>query len=291
MVTDSAGRQAAVESALSAPSAPIGIFDSGVGGLSVAMEIARQMPRERLVYFADSARAPWGMRGPEELRALATAITRFLLAQGAKMIVVACNTASVHALAHLREAFPGTPFVGVVPAVKPAALATRTGRIAVMSTAATAQGQALADMVADFAGPVGVEAVLAVPAGLVEKVERGELETPETLALLADTLAPLLAVGVDTLVLGCTHFPFLRGAVERVSGGRMHLIDPAPAIARQCGRVLIDRGIAARAGQIGGLATMVLFTSGDPERVGVTVKRLTGRPIEARRADPCGTIG
>jgi glutamate racemase len=272
-------------------SAPIGIFDSGVGGLSVAMEIARQMPRERLVYFADSARAPWGMRGPEELRALAAAITRFLLGQGAKMIVVACNTASVHALAHLRETFPGTPFVGVVPAVKPAALATRTGRIAVMSTAATAQGQALADMVADFAGPVGVEAVLAVPAGLVEKVERGELETPETLALLDVTLAPLLAAGVDTLVLGCTHFPFLHRAVEQVSGGRMHLIDPGPAIARQCGRVLIDRGIAARAGQTGGLATMLLYTSGDAGCVGETVKRLTGSPVNARHADPVGTVG
>ena len=270
------------------PSAPIGIFDSGVGGLSVAMEIARQMPRERLVYFADSARAPWGVRSPDELRTLATAITRHLLAQGAKMVVVACNTASVHALAHLRATFPETPFIGVVPAVKPAALATRTGRIAVMSTAATAQGRALADMVDDFAGPVGVEAVLPVPAGLVEKVERGELDTPETLALLGDTLAPLLAAGVDTLVLGCTHFPFLRGAIERVSGGRMHLIDPAPAIARQCGRVLIDRGIAACAGQIGGLATMTITTSGDPERVGETVKRLIGMPLDTRHADPAG---
>jgi glutamate racemase len=273
-------------SPVSDTSAPIGIFDSGVGGLSVAMEIARQMPRERLVYFADSARAPWGIRPPEELRALATDITRFLLAKGAKMVVVACNTASVHALAHLRAMFPDTPFIGVVPAVKPAALATRTGRIAVMSTAATAQGQALADMVDDFADPVGVEAVVAVPAGLVEKVERGELEAPETLTLLAETLTPLLAAGVDTLVLGCTHFPFLRHAVDRVTDGRMHLIDPAPAIARQCGRVLIDRGIAARAGQTGGLAGMHFFTSGNPAAVGATVRRLIHHDIPVIHADP-----
>lgn len=268
------------------PSSPIGVFDSGVGGLSVVLELARQLPRERMLYFADSARAPWGVRPPAEIRRLAGAAAGVLVARGAKVIVAACNTASVHALAHLRERFPAVPFVGMVPAVKTAALRTLTGHIAVMATAATAGGEALGELLGQFAEPNGVEAVLAVPAGLVEQVERGDLDGPETEALVRAALAPLLATEVDTLVLGCTHFPFVRAAVERVTGGRMQLIDAAPAVAAQCGRILMDRGLAAPAGQRGGLENLRILTTGDPETVARTAARLTGLPIRVDAVDP-----
>ncbi len=267
------------------PRWPLGVFDSGVGGLSVVLELARQLPRERMLYFADSARAPWGVRPPGEIRALAGAAAGALIARCAKVVVAACNTASVHALAHLRARFPAVPFVGMVPAVKTAALRTLTGRIAVMATAATAGGEALGDLLGQFAQPNGVEAVLAVPAGLVEQVERGDLDGPETEALVRAALAPLLATEVDTLVLGCTHFPFVRAAVERVTGGRMQLIDAAPAVAAQCGRILMDRGLAAPAGQRGGLENLLILTTGDPETVARTARRLTGRQV---RVEPVG---
>jgi glutamate racemase len=265
--------------------APIGIFDSGVGGLSVAVEVARQLPREHILYYADSARAPWGVRDPAELRSLACAITRYLLDAGAKLILVACNTASVHTLRHLRDTFPQVPFVGMVPAVKPAALSTLSGRIAVMATAATAQGQPLADLLSEFAEPTGVEAVLAVPAGLVELVEKGIVDGPEAEEVVHRALDPLLSTEVDTLVLGCTHFPFLRKAVEKVTQGRMQLIDAAPAVARQCGRVLMDRGIAARSGQTGGLKAMRIVTSGDPQSVAAVVKKLLGVDVSVEHRD------
>ncbi|PKO14507.1 glutamate racemase [candidate division BRC1 bacterium HGW-BRC1-1] len=263
---------------------PVGIFDSGVGGMSVAMEIARQMPREPLLYFADSGRAPWGGRPPDEVRAFAREITQRLLDEGAKLIVVACNTASVHALQYLRGSFPGVPFVGMVPAVKTAALRTVTGHIAVMATTATAQGPALEDLLKQFAHPNGIDAVLAIPSGLVEQVERGELNTPRTQQLVREALAPLLDTEVDTLVLGCTHFPFLSEAVRAVTEGRMTLVDPAAAVAAQVGRVLMDRSLAAPAGQRRGMAAMRLLTSGDPEVVAATVEHLTGERIKAEKA-------
>ena len=263
---------------------PIGVFDSGVGGLSVAMEIAAQMPRERMLYYADSGRAPWGVRPPDELRGFAVEITRYLVAHDAKLIVVACNTASVHALPHLRATFPDIPFVGIVPAVKTAALRTVTGHIAVMATATTANGRGLADLLEQHALPNGVDAVLAVPAGLVEQVELGELVSPRTLEMVREALAPLLDTEVDTLVLGCTHFPFLRAAVERVTRGRMRLVDAAPAVAAQVGRVLMDRRIAAPAGHRGGLAGMRVVTSGDVAVVSRTVGLLTGEDIAVEAA-------
>ena len=263
---------------------PVGIFDSGVGGMSVAMEIARQMPREPLLYFADSGRAPWGVRPPDEVRAFARELTRRLLDEGAKLIVVACNTASVHALQHLRGAFPGVPFVGMVPAVKTAALRTVTGHIAVMATTATAHGPALDELLKQYAHPNGIDAVLAIPVGLVEQVERGELNTPRTQQLVREALAPLLDTQVDTLVLGCTHFPFLSDAVRAVTQGRMALVDPAAAVAAQVGRVLMDRALAAPAGQRRGMPAMRLITSGNPQTVSKTVEYLTGEHITAEKA-------
>jgi len=264
---------------------PIGIFDSGVGGLSVALAISEQLPSERLIYYADSGRAPWGVRPPEQIREFSHAAVRFLVELGAKMIVVACNTSTVHAIRYLREGWPGIPFVGTVPAVKPAARATRSGKIGVLATAATAHGVALADLIDQFVEPQGVAVSVVAPRGLVEQVERGELESPATIAILRESLVPMLAAGVDTLVHGCTHFPFLRQQIAAVTGGRMQQIESGPAIARQSGRVLAERGLLNPGPHHYALAEISLYTSGDPAQVAATVAKLLGEPIPVLHHD------
>ena len=221
--------------------APIALFDSGVGGLSVWREVVRLLPAESTLYLADQAHLPYGPRPLEEVRRYAEGITRFLLAQGAKVIVVACNTASGAALHHLRATFPEVPFVGMEPAVKPAAERTRTGAIGVIATPATFQGDLFRRLVERFAADVALHTQ--VCPGLVEAVERGEADDPRTEALLHRYLDPMVAAGIDQLVLGCTHYPFLTGAIRRVVGEGVALIDPAPAVARQVRRVLAARGL------------------------------------------------
>lgn len=248
-----------------------------MGGLSIAREAASQLPRERLLYYADSARAPWGTRTPEQIREFASEITAFLIEQEAKLILVACNTASVHALKHLRATFPDTPFVGTVPAVKPAAKATRTGRIGVLATGATASGKALADLVSEFVIPENVHAEVVVPSGLVELVEAGQITGPETEQVIRDCVEPMIENGVDTLVLGCTHFPFVAPVIDKISRGRLLLVDAAQAVVRQCGRVLDQRSLAAPPdAPYQGLQAMTVYTSGDAAAVAATVKNLLG---------------
>lgn len=219
----------------------IGIFDSGVGGLSVWREIVAQLPGYDTFYVADQAHVPYGDRPLEEVRAFAEGITRFLLSEGAEVIVLACNTASAAALHTLRAQFPGTPFVGMEPAIKPATQNTRSGVVAVIATRATFQGALFASLLERFATDVRV--LTQVCPGLVEAVEDGKLDTPETEALLRACLEPLLEAGIDELVLGCTHYPFLRPVIERIVGPSVEVIDPAPAVARQVGRVLQARSV------------------------------------------------
>ncbi len=257
---------------------PIGIFDSGVGGLAVTFEIDRQLPHERLIYYADSGRCPYGVRPVEQIRALSVACVGFLIEQGAKLIVVACNTASSAALHHLRAVYPATPIVGMVPAVKPAALTTRSGKVAVLATLATSKGAALADVISQFAQ--GVEVNIIAPPGLVERVERGEVNTLATRDLLRSYIEPLLERDVDTLVLGCTHFPFLSNAIESITQGRMQLIDSSPAVARQTARVLAQHDLVAPATQVGGLRQMTLYTSGNPAIVERTARTLLGFDVK-----------
>jgi glutamate racemase len=180
------------------------------------------------------------------VRAFSEAITRFLLGQGAKVIVVACNAASAAALHHLRDRFPQVPFVGMEPAVKPAIEHTRNGVVGVIATQATFQGELFASLMERYGG--GVEVVTQVGKGLVEAVEAGALDAPETLALVHACLDPLLAAGIDQLVLGCTHYPLLRPLIDGVVGPEVDVIDPAPAVARQVARVLESRGLAAAPG-------------------------------------------
>jgi glutamate racemase len=212
----------------------IGLFDSGVGGLSVWREVADALPDQALIYFADQAYCPYGSRSLTEIRDRAERVARFLLQQGADLLVVACNTASAAALGHLREIFP-VPIVGMEPALKPAVEQTHSGRVAVMATPATFQGESFARLMARFAH--GVDVILQPCPGLVEQVEQGDLYGRRTLDLLQHYLADLADRGVDELVLGCTHYPFLRPAIEHIVGPTIQVIDPAPAVARQVQRV------------------------------------------------------
>ncbi len=216
--------------------APVGIFDSGIGGLSVLRAIRKQIPNEHHIYFADQNHVPFGPRPMAEVRSFSEAITNYLVGQGAKLIVVACNAASAAALHYLRKTFPETPFVGMEPAVKPAAEYTSTGIVGVLATPATFQGELYASVVERFAQ--GVIVLQDTVPGLVEQIEAGDVEGPKTRAMLEKALNPMLAQGIDTVVLGCTHFPFVIPLIQEVVGPEVRVIDPAPAIARQTERLL-----------------------------------------------------
>lgn len=222
--------------------APIGIFDSGVGGLSVWREIVRALPQESTIYLADQAHLPYGPRPAAEVRQYAESITRHLLARGCKAIVVACNTASAAALKALREAHPDVLFVGMEPAIKPAALHTRTRVVGVMATPGTLQGRMFALAVERFAA--GVTLVNQPCPGLVEQIESGRLDTPDTEALLRELLQPMLGAGADTLVLACTHYPFVLPLIRRIAGEGLHVLDAAAAVARHLARSLAERRLA-----------------------------------------------
>lgn len=247
----------------------IGVFDSGVGGLSVWREIAHQLPHEDTLYLADQSHVPYGDRSLAEVRAFSEAITRFLLDQGASIIVLACNTASAAALYHLRRTFPHTPFVGMEPAVKPAVERTRNGVVGVIATRATFQGELFASLLERYADDV--EVLTQVCPGLVGAVETGALDTPQTEALLRTCLGPLMEREIDQLVLGCTHYPFLRPVIERVVGDGVAIIDPAPAVARQTGRVLTRRGLATSGNRAG---HHVFYTSGNAASFEAMIQRL-----------------
>lgn len=214
----------------------IGIFDSGVGGLSVLRAIRKQLPNENLLYFADQGHVPYGLRSLEEVRQFSEAITRYLLEKGAKLIVVACNTASAAALHYLRETFPNMPFVGMEPAVKPAAEQTHSGVVGVLATPATFQGELYASVVERFAS--GVTVLQNTCSGLVEEIERGAVDGEKAHEILESALRPMLGRGLDTVVLGCTHYPFAIPQIEAICGDSVRVIDPAPAVARQVERRL-----------------------------------------------------
>jgi len=247
---------------------PIGVFDSGVGGLSVLRAMRNQMPEEDLIYFGDQGHVPYGARPMDQIQAFSEAITDFLLSRGAKLIVVACNTASAAALKYLRLRFPDVSFVGMEPAVKPAAQSTRSGRVGVMATRATFQGELFASVVERFAN--GMQVVKQVCPGLVEQVEAGRLDTPDTEAMLRQYLAPVMAADVDTIVLGCTHYPFLAPTIRRIVGPGVSVIDPSPAIARQVGRVM-EQG---RLFSASGAPSRVFYTSGDTAAFAEMLKHL-----------------
>lgn len=239
--------------------APIGVFDSGVGGLSVLRALIEQLPEESLVYVADQAHVPYGPRSLEQVRHFSEGIVRFLLGKGAKIVVVACNSASAAALTHLRATFPNVPFVGMEPAVKPAAEKTQTGVVGVLATPATFQGALFASVVERFAA--GVTLLKDTCPGLVERIEAGDLAGLQTRAILSSALAPMMAQGIDTVVLACTHFPFVIPLIQEIVGDKVRVIDPAPAVARQTMHLLEANGI--RHGH-DGPRRIEFYTTGSP---------------------------
>lgn len=255
--------------------APVGVFDSGLGGLSVTREIRKRLPHEDILYFADCAYCPYGIKTPEEIRLRSEVVVGSLIEAGVKTVVIACNTASAMALPYLRTVFHEVPLIGLEPAVKPAVERTRVGKVGVLATPRTVAGERLRWLIETYAGGVAVHRVAAT--GLVELVEAGILEGPEVDAALQPLLDPMIEVGVDQAVLGCTHYPFLRGAIERYFGPAVEVIDSGEAIARRLEVVLDERSTQRRRDAIGAIR---FATSGDPASVGPTATQLVGEAIQ-----------
>lgn len=243
----------------------IGVFDSGVGGLGVVAELRRLMPRADILYFADQARAPYGERSLEEVAAMSEQVTRWLLERGAGTITIACNTASAAALHRLRASHPTVRFVGMEPAVKPAATTTATGVIGVLATSATFQAELFSSLVQRHAN--GTRVLTRACPAWVQLVERGVVEGPQARAAVESCLRPLLEAGADTLVLGCTHFTFLRPLIQSVAGEEVAVLDPAGAVARQVERVC---------GGTDGRGGLTMATSSDPARLAELARVLAG---------------
>ncbi|MBR2025920.1 MAG: glutamate racemase [Alistipes sp.] len=226
--------------------APIGIFDSGMGGISVWQALHDALPEESLIYLGDGARCPYGARSLDEVRDFTFEAVERLLAEGCKMIVLACNTATAVAIKELRECYPNIPFVGLEPAVKPAALTTKSGVIGVLATKRSLEGDHFRRAEDKYGAEVRI--LKAVGEGFVEAVENNEEQSPETETLVRRVVEPLVEQGVDKLVLGCTHYPFLRSVIERVAGDGVEIIDSSEAVARRVANLLDEHGIRAEAG-------------------------------------------
>lgn len=259
--------------------APIGVFDSGLGGMSVLREMVRRLPHENFVYVADSGHCPYGGKSQQQIIARTVAITDFLLGRGAKLVVVACNTATVAAVEYLRANYSNA-FVGMEPAVKPAVTLTRSGVVGVLATVATLSGEKLHKLIDRHAGSVRI--ITQPCPGLPERVEAGELESAETRVLVERYTAPLLAGGADVVVLGSTHYPFLRPLVQQVVGPGVKLLDTGEAVARRVENVLKGDGNGEdlRADRLEP-GEVEWFTSGAPQHLKTIGSRLWGLPIVA----------
>ena len=261
---------------------PIGVFDSGTGGLTVLMELMHLLPEEHFVFFGDTAHCPFGKRSAEEIRAFAANAAEFFLSQGVKLIVLACNYASVVAREALRQRYP-VPFVAVVPAVKPASQVTRTGKVGVMATDAVSRNPLFLELVEELRN--GAQTFTIGCTRLVEHCEAGQLDGPDVEATLHGYLDPLLAQGVDTLVLGCTHFPLLRPAIERVAGPGVSIIDSGAAVARQAQRVLEQQHLQRNASHpLRDTERLHIYCSGDPDAFSAVASLILGRDVKVQQA-------
>jgi len=254
----------------------IGIFDSGLGGLSVLAAITRVLPHSDLMYLADTAHVPYGEKDDAYIRARVLRIGQYLVGQGCRQIVVACNTATAAAVAALRDALPHVPVVGVEPGIKPAAAASKSGRIAVLATESTARSERLARLIRQHAGSVQVD-ILPCP-GWATKVETLRLDDPQFAETARRLLEPVLAAGADQIVLGCTHYAFLAPVLEPIVAGRAALVDVADAVARQCLRLAGET--ANRHGRL------TLLATASPERLQSALAVLELGQLAARLSGP-----
>ena len=272
------------------PTAPIGVFDSGVGGLSVLRHIHAQLPNEHLLYFADSGFAPYGDKPEHVVAERSLAIAAFLVARGAKALVVACNTATVAAIRLIREHYPHMPIVGVEPGLKPAAAASRNGKVGVLATECTLGGAKFLQLRDQVARANEVEFLLQGCTGLADQIELGELDSAATTAMLERYIVPLLNQGADTLVLGCTHYPFVTatiGAIVRAATTReVVLIDTGDAVARQLARLLALAGCANPGGHQP--ARIEGFTTASATALSVAFSSLLGMAAPVSKVELAG---
>ena len=256
---------------------PIGVMDSGVGGISVLKHIHALLPHESLFYVADSKYAPYGNKTAEEITARCMILADFLLQKDVKALVVACNTATAAAIDELRETFDIT-IIGMEPAVKPAAEASTNGVIGVLATVGTLKSAQFAALLESYGRNVKVVTQACV--GLVECIERGELDTPETKALIRQYTSPLLAEGADTIVLGCTHYPFIAHVIQEVVGDKISLIDTGAAVAKQLKRQLEEKGLLSASQE---KAEVRFWTNSEAENAVQVTEKLWGKHVEEHR--------
>jgi glutamate racemase len=254
----------------------VGIFDSGVGGLSVLREIHSLLPAESVYYVADSANAPWGDKPPEFVRDRGLAISRFLVEEGIKAVVIGSNTGTAGSAEALRAAL-SIPVIGIEPGIKPAVAATRSGVVGAIVPAAVGESNRLASLLDRFGTDVKVF-VQPVP-GVVEHIEAADLDSPALRRMVEGYVRPMLDAGADTIVLGSTHYVFLKPLLAEIAGPNVSLIETGAAVARQLARVLGERGLEAN----GGRGSERFWTSGDPARSSLVISALLGRQVKAEK--------
>lgn len=256
--------------------APIGVFDSGIGGLSVLKYIHASLPNEQLLYFADSGFAPYGGRPESEIVARSLAIAEFLMQYDAKALVVACNTATAAAIKAIRELYPSLPVVGVEPGLKPAAALTRTGTVGVMATKGTLSSTKFNLLREQITAATNVAFLPQACIGLADQVEKGELHSAATAALVRGYLQPLIEQGADTLVLGCTHYPFVQPLIEEliahITSKPITIVDTGEPVARQLARLLTEKGLLRQEG----VGTITGFTTGSQTALESAFAKLLG---------------
>ena len=258
----------------------IGVFDSGVGGLWILKHLQQEIPSYNYIFFGDQGHVPYGERSMEEIKYFSLEITKFLISKDCKVIVIACNTASAAALKYLREKFPDVFFVGMEPAIKPAVEITHTGKVGVLATSATFQGELYNSVVERFAHDV--EIFKNTCSGLVDQIEKGNFDSMETHNILDQALLPMLEKNIDTVVLGCTHYPFVISSIKEIVGNKVNVIDPTSAIIRQVSRVLTENSLMDISL---GEKTIEIFTSGNIKNMNPILLKLFDKDIYVKRID------
>lgn len=258
----------------------IGVFDSGVGGLWVLKHLEQEIPDYNYIFFGDQGHVPYGVKSLDEIKIYSEEITKFLINKGCKIIVIACNTASAAALKYLREKFPDILFVGMEPAIKKAVEMTTTGVVGVLATPATFDGELYNSVVERFAQNVEIHKDTCP--GLVERIEKGDFDGNETRTILENALKPMLIDGIDTVVLGCTHYPFVIPAIKAIVGSEVNVIDPTPAIVRQVSHLLADSGLISKTKEEKKIS---IFTSGDGIDIKIILEKLFSKDINVTKVD------
>jgi glutamate racemase len=258
----------------------IGVFDSGVGGLWILKHLEKSLPKYNYVFFGDQGHVPYGKRQLEEIKLFSEEIVKFLISKNCKIIVIACNTASAVSLKYLREKFPDVLFVGMEPAVKPAAEGTHTKKVGVLATSATFQGELYNYVVERFAHDV--EIFKDTCPGLVNQIEKGDLDGIDTYNILEKALKPMLEKNIDTVVLGCTHYPFVIPLIKEIIGEKVNVIDPTYAIVEQVSRILKENNLPSNTSDDGHID---IFTSGKEEDIKPVLSKLFNINVSVEKID------